>query len=210
MERIIYDVDRTHMPYTGSLDDSVLVRPPNDSPLAEPPAAKFGPTKQLPHPNTHQQRRRFSVQIPNLSGVDISREAVQQLQGLYDTANRNAMQGAPLDQRQVSLVAQGYMGSDDRLMIDGFDVRRHLTDAQRTVVRGSRWGGGLLSLVGAVIGGMLYTQDNATGAYGVWIASLIALWPAIETQVINRFCKEPDPILIEQEFDPAPERQYQV
>ncbi|MDR2776853.1 MAG: hypothetical protein LBB17_02310 [Puniceicoccales bacterium] len=213
MDKKIHGVDGAYRPYTGSLDDSVLAGSSiGDSHLMgePPPATKFGPTRQLPHPNTHHLRRRYSVQIPNLPGVDISREAVQQLRGFYETANRNAVQGIPLDQRHVSLIAQGYVGPDDRLMIDGFDARRHLTNTQRTVVQGSRWGGGLLSLTGAIIGGILYTQNNATGAYGVWMASLIALWPAIETQVINRFCKEHDPILMEQGFDPAPERQYQV
>jgi hypothetical protein len=115
-----------------------------------------------------------------------------------------------LDQRHVSIVAQGYMGPDNRLMIDGFNVHKHLTDTQRTVVEGSRWGNGLLGLMGTMIGGVLYTPEYSAGAYGAWAASLIAFWPLIETQLINRFCKEPDFILTEREFDPAPERQYQV
>jgi hypothetical protein len=207
MERKIYGVNETYGSYTESLNGS----PQMGAPLTDgPPMVAFGPTRQLPRPNTHQMRRRHSVQIPNLADVDISREAVQQLRGLYDTANRNAMQGVPLDQRHVSIVAQGYIGPDNRLMIDGFNVHRHLTDTQRTAVQGSRWGSGLLSLMGAIIGGVLYTQDHSAGAYGAWAASLISLWPVIETQIINRFCKEPDFILRDRDFDPAPERQYQV
>jgi hypothetical protein len=155
-------------------------------------------------------KRRYSVQIPNLADVDVSRDAIQQLKGLYDTANRNAIQGVPLDQRDVSIVARGYIGPDNRLMIDGFNAHRHLTGTQTTVVQGSRWGSGLLSLVGAVVGGVLYTQNSTAGAYGAWAASLIALWPIIETQIINRFCKAPDFILREQELDPALAGQYPV
>jgi hypothetical protein len=199
MEKRIYDVNETRGICTGSL---------NDSPLAgnSPSMNELRPA----HQGTYYSGQEHLVQIPNLLGVDISAEAVQQLQGFYDTASRNRIQGTPLDQRDVSLVAEGHIEPNDRLMIVGFGVHRHLTGPQMMVLRGSRWGSGFLSLAGAIIGGVLYTQDNNMGACGAWIGALVALWPILETQIIDRFCKAPDPMLREQEFNPAPERQYQV
>jgi hypothetical protein len=205
MERKIHGVNGTYGSYTESLGDSHLVED-GDSPLTdEPPVAESEPA----HQSTRYLNRKYSVRIPDLPDVDISNGAVQQLQGLYDTANRNATQGVPLDQRDVSIVARGYVETDNRLMIDGFNVRRHLSDTQRAVIQGSRWGSGVLSLMGAIIGGILYTQDNTVGAYSAWVGSLVALWPVIENYLINR-CKSPDFILGERELDPALVGQYQV
>lgn len=190
--------------------------PSNDSPLlslpldhGRPPLAQSDSIgtrllepRRLPYP-THDQRRRGSVQIPQLANVEISLSAVDQLRGLHAIANRNVEQGTPLDQRQVSLVARGYVAEGNRLMIDDFEVRRHLNDTQRTVVQGSKVGSGVWSLVGAIIGGIMYSHDNAAGAYGTWFGALIALWPMIEAQIIDRLCKAPDVILREQERDPA-------
>jgi hypothetical protein len=78
------------------------------------------------------------VQIPSLNNVQISLEAVDQLRALHALANRNATPETLLDQMQVSIIALGHLKEGNQLTIDGFDVRRHLGDTQRIVLRGSK------------------------------------------------------------------------
>ncbi|MDR1173244.1 MAG: hypothetical protein LBK24_00415 [Puniceicoccales bacterium] len=116
----------------------------DDSPFTnEPLIEKFGPARQLPYPdvNVHRSERRFAMQMskaPNLPNVNISMEAVYQLQGLYETARINVMPRIPLDSRCVSLATERYVRVDNSPMADDFNGCRHLTGPHGTVVYESR------------------------------------------------------------------------
>ncbi|MDR1233158.1 MAG: hypothetical protein LBJ75_02780 [Puniceicoccales bacterium] len=145
MEKKIHDINSAYALYTElprgfpTVEVSDLPLIDDSSFTNEPLIEKFGPARQLLYPdaNAHRSERRFAMQIsktPNLPNVNISMEAVYQLQGLYETTRINVMPMTPLDSRGVSLATERYVRVDNSPMADGFNGCRHITGPRGTVV----------------------------------------------------------------------------